>query len=320
VSEAYWDGLRPPRPRFRGRLEKRESDAFEAYADHLARACQDPSRLRGRRVVLDVSNGAAYRVAPEVFRRLGLEVIALADRPDGQNINKDCGALHPEGLAVRLQREAAAFGFSFDGDGDRVIPVTSRGTVLDGDHVLLAAGRHYLRAGKLPHRTVVATVMSNIGLEVSLRADGIDLLRTDVGDRNVYLAMVERGHPVGGEQSGHILLLEHARTGDGILAALRTLDMVGGDLEGLAAGMRRYPQVLRNVRVRDKVKLESLPAVQDVVREAKAVLGAQGRVLLRYSGTEPLLRIMIEGPDHGLIASLTDGICRAIHAEPALRA
>jgi phosphoglucosamine mutase len=315
VSDAYWQGASPPAGGAAGAVADRSRQAFEDYVARLVGACRRPERLKGRKVVLDLANGAAHRVAPEAFGRLGAVVEAIGDRPDGGNINDGCGALHPGRLAGLARASGAAVGFSFDGDGDRMIPVTAGGAVLDGDHVLFLAGRHFRRAGRLPRGTVVATVMSNVGLEIALRAEQVSVLRTDVGDRHVYRAMVEGGHPIGGEQSGHIIFLDDARTGDGILAALRLLDVLPSDaldLDRESSGMKRYPQVLRNLRVAEKLPFESLPGVLDAVRAAEARLGGDGRVNLRYSGTEPLARVMVEGPDAKLIEALAGSILDAI--------
>jgi phosphoglucosamine mutase len=291
--------------------------ALDAYVGFLVESCKRPERLRGRRLVLDAANGAAFEAAPRVFRELGAEVVLIGDAPDGSNINLRCGALHPQPLAEKTFRDGAVAGFCFDGDADRMIPVTARGDVLDGDHVLALAGRHYRRHGLLPRSTVVATVMSNIGLERALHREGLRLLRTPVGDRNVYRELVAGGHPVGGEQSGHLIFMDFARTGDGILAAVRLLDFLEGedlDLERESRILERYPQVLENVRVRERVPLESIPAIAAAVREAEAELGSEGRVLLRYSGTEPLARVMLEGPDLDRLRELCGRICEAIRA------
>ncbi|MBI4604282.1 MAG: phosphoglucosamine mutase [Planctomycetes bacterium] len=314
VSAAYRAGEVAPSRGAPGRIEDRSATAFEEYATWLAGSCRRPERLRGRVVALDGANGAACRVAPEVFRRLGMDVRSIGVSPDGRNINLECGALEPERLARHVVDVQACVGFCFDGDGDRVIPVTSGGRVLNGDHVLFLAGRRYHEEGRLPRRTVVATVMSNVGLEIALASSGLELLRTDVGDRNVYLAMVAGGHPLGGEQSGHLIFLDDSATGDGVLAALRLLDVLDGslDLEAEASAVKSYPQVLKNVRVREKVPLDALPAVAAAVEAAEARLGGEGRVVLRYSGTEPLARVMLEGPDAVLVESLADSICAAI--------
>lgn len=315
VSEAFWRAEGPRPAVGPGRLSDRADEAFETYVRSLVSACRRPERLRGRTVSVDGANGAAFRVAPETFRRLGLRVREIACEPDGSNINSGCGALHPETLATRVREERSDFGFSFDGDGDRVIAAGAAGKILDGDHMLFLAGKNYLREGLLPRRTVVATVMSNLGLDAALRERGIALERTEVGDRAVYLAMVRGGHPVGGEQSGHLIFLDRARTGDGLLSAVRCLDMLEGDaldLEGETAALRRYPQVLRNLPVPGKPALESLPEVAEALRRARALLGAEGRVLLRYSGTEPVLRVMVEGADRDLVEEIGAALCESV--------
>jgi phosphoglucosamine mutase len=315
VSEAFWSERVPSPARRRGNVSSRESEALEAYVTQLLGACRRPERLEGHTVALDLANGATFLAAPDVFRRLGMRVETMAHEPDGSNINEGCGALHPAGLAAFTSRIRASCGFCFDGDGDRMIPVSGQGKVLSGDHVLFLAAKHYQRSGLLPRGTVVATVMSNIGLELALRDHEIRLLRTDVGDRNVFLAMVEGGHPVGGEQSGHVIFLDEARTGDGILAAVKLLDVLEGDplsLDAEAAEMRCYPQVIKNVKVSCKPPLDRLVELTRVVEEARHRLGGDGRVFLRYSGTEPLLRVMVEGPDQGWIDGLAEGVCEAV--------
>jgi phosphoglucosamine mutase len=315
VSSAYWSQGRPPRVESVGVIRDRAEQGREAYVSWLVRVCRRPERLQGQLIAVDCANGATYEVAPEVLRRLGMKVLVMGDQPDGKNINLDCGALHPERLAALVQSKGAALGFCFDGDGDRMIPVTAKGTVLDGDHVLFLAGKHLHGTGRLPHKTVVATIMSNVGLEIALKAEGLDLQRTAVGDRNVYLAMLEGEHPLGGEQSGHLIFMEDSRTGDGILAGLRLLDVLQSDsfdLDREAGAMRRFPQLLKNVEVPEKVPFEALPKVVAAVTAAEQRLGGEGRVVLRYSGTEPLARVMLEGPDRGLVEALVDSICDAI--------
>lgn len=315
VSEAYWDERAPPAQLSRPGSFDRSGEAREAYVRRLVIAARKPGRLAGKKLVLDAANGAAFEVGPEVFRRLGMVVESIGVAPDGQNINRDCGALHPGALAALAREKGAALGFCFDGDADRMIPVTATGRMLDGDHVLCLAGKSFHRTGRLPGRTVVATSMSNIGLELALREDGLDLLRTDVGDRNVYLAMVAGNHPVGGEQSGHIIFLQDAQTGDGVLAALRLVDLLESetlDLESESRVMKQYPQLLKNVRVSQKLPLEGFPAIQAAVEKAEAELRGEGRIVLRYSGTEPLARVMLEGPDNATVERLVDSICEAI--------
>lgn len=305
VSRRFWPGEAPAR-RQGGGLES-DASSIEDYTKYLVEACDNPQALRGVPVVLDAANGATSVVAPRVFSALGARVVTIADTPDGFNINESCGALHPQVLAQRVQDEEARLGFCFDGDGDRMIPVTEKGRVLDGDFTLAISARELLARGRLPAKTVVATVMSNIGLEKSLMECGVQLLRTPVGDRHVYEAMIHANHPLGGEQSGHLIFLDDALTGDGILAALRLVDSLesqGGDLEAAASVMRRYPQALINYEVAQKLPLEQMPDAQQAVVHAEEKLEGEGRIVLRYSGTEPLVRVMVEGPSEELVTTL----------------
>ncbi|MDA1094551.1 MAG: phosphoglucosamine mutase [Acidobacteria bacterium] len=275
----------------------------------------------GFRLVLDCANGATSVLAPQVFRAAGLGPTVLHDRPDGRNINLACGSTHPESLAHAVVDQQARLGAAFDGDGDRVVFVDHRGAVVDGDAVLLIAARRLLAAGRLPHRGVVATVMSNIGLDRALRADGMALHRCAVGDRAVWSEMTRRGLGLGGEQSGHIIVADHLPTGDGLATALliiRAVIETGRELSELAAALVASPQVLVNVRVRERVPLDALPAVSRLVRAAERQLADDGRVLVRYSGTEPLLRVMIEGPDQTTIQGLADEIAGQAEADVGL--
>jgi phosphoglucosamine mutase len=250
-----------------------------------------------------------------VLQELGAEVIALNVSPDGLNINAGCGSLQPDQLRRVVVAERAHVGFAHDGDGDRVLAVDETGALVDGDQILAVCAMDLAAAGRLPARTVVATVMSNVGLEVALREAGIGLVRTAVGDRYVLEEMLRHGYTLGGEQSGHIIFAEHNTTGDGVVTALQVLATMvrsGKPLSELAACMRRFPQVLRNVRVRRKEDLAALPAVQQEIQGAEAALTDCGRVLVRYSGTEPLVRVMIEGPDEERIRSLAENIAAAI--------
>jgi phosphoglucosamine mutase len=309
-----------PRSRQKGRgaLIDRSHDAGRIYCDFLRSIIWRPDRLRGRRIVIDAANGAAHAVAPTLFESLGMDVVSIGVEPNGSNINDGCGALHPQRLADRVRQLGAVAGFSFDGDADRMIPVTGAGRVLDGDFALALAGRGYARRGLLPRGVVVATVMSNIGLEKALAADGLRLVRTPVGDRYVYQELVREQHPIGGEQSGHLIFLDTFRTGDGLLAALRLLDVLEQDsldLEVESRIMKRFPQILRNLEILDKRPIGELPAVQKAIALAEAELGSDGRVVVRYSGTEPLARVMIEGPDQGRVEALCDAILDAFRAE-----
>ena len=296
-----------------GTLRDLSEDAFERYVNFLVST--SGGGLEGRKVFIDAANGAASAVAPEAFRRLGMEVRSIGDQPDGKNINDGCGSLFPGKLSEEVRGSGFDIGFCFDGDADRLIPISATGAIFDGDLVLALGGRYYQAAGNLPGNAVVATVMSNIGLERSLGECGIELIRTSVGDRNVYCQMREGGHPVGGEQSGHIILMDHSSTGDGVLAAIQMLDFLRDqdlDLDAAAGIMTSYPQVLMNVKVRERVPLEEAGAVQEIVGKVEAQLGEEGRVLLRYSGTEPLLRVMLEGPQQQLVDQLCGEICAVI--------
>ncbi len=256
--------------------------------------------LEGVNIVLDCANGAGYRVAPTVFSELGAEVRALGVEPDGKNINEECGSQNAERMASLTKETGADIGIALDGDGDRVILADEQGRIVDGDAVMAFCGREMIRAGNLPHNTVVATVMSNIGLELALKEVGGKLVRTAVGDRYVVEEMRRADYLLGGEQSGHLVFGEYTTTGDGIITALQVLAMMkrtGLKISELAGQMKRMPQVLLNVQVERKTPLEELPRVQEDVQRVENELGDSGRVLVRYSGTESLLRIMIEGPE-----------------------
>jgi phosphoglucosamine mutase len=286
------------------------------YLDYLAST--SITRFDGMRLALDCGNGAAYRLAPELFRRLGAEVIAINHTPSGRNINLNCGALYVEGLRDTVLAERADCGVAFDGDADRAIFVARSGKIVDGDAVLLAAARALKAAGRLPGDIVVATVMSNLGLERALSREGIDLARTPVGDKYVLEEMQRIGAPLGGEQSGHIIFREYATTGDGLLTALRLFEIArqaGAGLDELTADLEVYPQRLVNVRVREKKALTDLPSIATEIRRAEETFGDSGRVLVRFSGTEPLARVMVEGPDLAQVESLTARIADAIRRE-----
>jgi phosphoglucosamine mutase len=270
-------------------------DAMERYLDHLVDAALAP--LDGMRVVVDCANGSASAVAPALLSRLGADVTALNAEPDGVNINDGCGALHPEVVAEAVVRLEADAGVSHDGDADRALFASADGEVIDGDQVLAASAIALHEAGELNGDTVVATVMSNIGLERAMQKHGIALARTRVGDRYVAEEMDRGGAVLGGEQSGHVIFRRYTTTGDGLLTAVRFLSLAasrGVDLGQLASAMRRYPQVLVNVRVDDRDAVSASPTVAAAVRDAEEALGDGGRVLLRPSGTEPLVRVMVE--------------------------
>ena len=263
--------------------------------------------LRGMKIVLDCANGATYRVAPSVFARAGAEVLTLFDQPDGANINAGCGATAPEVLAKTVVERKADIGFAFDGDGDRVITVDAKGTIHDGDSVLGLVARHFARAGKLVPPVVVGTVMSNGGLESLLNAHGVRFVRTKVGDRYVWEEMEKQDALFGGEPSGHVIFRGIATTGDGILTALELLHILHAEkapLHELATDLKRWPQYTRNVRTEKRTSWESVPAFANAVRDAQTTLASTGRVLVRPSGTEPVLRITVEA-DSDSVASST---------------
>jgi phosphoglucosamine mutase len=280
------------------------------YEDHLAATL--PGRLDGLKIVADCANGSASVLAPELFERLGARAHAIHCSPDGRNINLNCGSLHLDVLQAAVLEQKADVGVAFDGDADRALFVAQSGKIIDGDAVLFLIGRHW----KVP--LVVATVMSNIGLEVALRAHGIEMVRTPVGDKYVLEEMLRRDALIGGEQSGHVIFHQFATTGDGMLTALRVFEVMratGLGLDELTAELKIFPQRLVNVRVRDRKPLADLPAVSAEIRAAEDSFGDSGRVLVRFSGTEPLARVMVEGPDLDRVEAFANRIADSIRAE-----
>ena len=267
----------------------------EEYLSYLLAHAR--GRLEGWRIVVDCAFGASYRIAPRLWEALGAKVIALHDEPDGARINVACGSTHPEVLQRAVREYGADLGFSHDGDADRVIAVDERGEIVDGDAILGICALHFHAAGRLPGRRVVATVMSNLGLERALARAGIILERTRVGDRYVLEKMLELNVPLGGEQSGHIIFLEHATTGDGLLTAIQLVNVMletGKRLSELASPIERFPQVLRSVRVVSRSEVAGDGEIQEAVRSFASALAGQGRILVRPSGTEPVVRVMVE--------------------------
>jgi phosphoglucosamine mutase len=294
-----------------------DGECDRRYLEFLASLAN--GRLEGVKLAMDCGNGAAYLLGPELFRRLGAEVITLGTEPNGRNINLRCGALYVEGLQEAVLASGADLGVAFDGDADRAIFVARSGKVVDGDAVLLVLGRAMKAAGHLKEDTVVSTVMSNLGLEKALEGAGIRMVRMPVGDKYVLEEMVRLGASLGGEQSGHVILGEFATTGDGMLTALRVIEtarQAGKGLDELTADLRVYPQKLVNVRVREKKGLTELPAVAREIEHVETAFAGTGRVLVRFSGTEPLARVMVEGPDAQQVdlfsARIADAIRRAM--------
>ncbi len=296
----------------------RISDAVGRYIVFLKNSFPRHLTLEGLRVVVDCGHGAAYRVAPEVLSELGAEVIPIGIHPDGENINCNCGALHPEAARRALQQHHADVALSLDGDGDRAIFIDEQGEVLDGDHVLAICAREMQEKGALNGATVVATVMSNLGLDLSLQGSGIRLVRTAVGDRYVVEQMVRGGYNLGGEQSGHIVFLDHNTTGDGCLTGLQLLAIMVekerrlGELRKI---MTRLPQVLLNVEVKEKKDFSRLPGLRQKITAVEKELGNRGRVLVRYSGTEALARVMLEGENEERIRRMAQDIAEEIRTE-----
>jgi phosphoglucosamine mutase len=290
----------------------------DSYLEHLRAVLPDRSALRGFKLALDCANGATTTVAPALFNSLGFETVVIGDRPDGRNINLSCGSTHPEALSETVVRSGAQVGVAFDGDGDRAIFVDHLGRVVNGDVVLLMCARQMRRENRLPGNAIVATVMSNIGLELALGESQIGMVRCPVGDKYVMEEMLKRGLALGGEQSGHVIFSDYLFTGDGLCTALnvlRTLSASGRTLADHANDLVSYPQVLLNVRVREKVDLGTVPAVADAIARVEARVAGQGRLLVRYSGTEPLLRVMLEGKDQDQISAWAQEIVDVVKRE-----
>ncbi|MBW7957153.1 MAG: phosphoglucosamine mutase [Deltaproteobacteria bacterium] len=296
----------------------RVDDAIGRYVVFAKNTFPRELTLDGLKIAVDCANGAAYKVAPAVFYELGAEVIPLGVKPDGENINRDCGALHPERLAAAVRESGAHAGFALDGDGDRCIMVDEKGNILDGDHMLAVSATAMLREGSLKGNTVVATIMSNSGLEEAIERAGGKVVRTSVGDRYVVEEMLKRGYNLGGEQSGHIIYLDHTTTGDGVISALQVLKRIAGEgkpLSELASVMKTYPQILLNVRIREKKDLGSIPAVTKALKAVEEKLRNRGRAFIRYSGTEPLARITIEGEKEDEISVMANELAELLKKE-----
>jgi phosphoglucosamine mutase len=297
-----------------GRAEKLE-DARGRYIVFAKTTFPRDLSLDGVRIVVDAAHGAAYKVAPRVFHELGANVTAIGVKPSGTNINKDAGALHPDNVRAEVVKKGAQIGIALDGDADRVIVIDEKGQIVDGDVVMAMCALRMLRDGELRKNTVVATVMSNLGLERALEREGAKLVRTAVGDRYVVEAMRHGGYNLGGEQSGHLVFLDHASTGDGIIGALQVLALMmrtGKPLSLLAqSAMERVPQVLENVNLPAKKPVDEMKHLASATQTVKRALGSDGRILIRWSGTEPKLRIMLEGPNEDRIRAWAKDLAAA---------
>ena len=313
VADPSWQV--PPAP---GAIERRDLSAH--YVDHLAEIMKSAGSLTGSKIVIDCANGATVPLAPALFKTLGFDVDAIGVDPNGRNINLECGSTHLGGLQKAVVARGARIGIGFDGDGDRALFVDHAGRIVDGDAVLLMSALYLRDRDQLPGPAVVATVMSNIGLEIALRERGISMVRTSVGDKYVMEEMVKSGYSLGGEQSGHVIFSEHLFTGDGLATALhvlRNMRDTGKELAELASALTTYPQVLVNVRVKQRTDLTTVPAIADAMAKVEAQLAGNGRLLVRYSGTEPLLRIMLEGQDDQQIRGWADEIAGIVKAHLA---
>jgi phosphoglucosamine mutase len=305
-------------PQQAGKIERLDLSAH--YVEHLELIMNTAGPLAGAHIVVDCANGATNQIAPALFTKLGFDVQSLGVSPNGRNINLNCGSTHLDGLSEAVVSSNARLGVAFDGDGDRALFIDRSGRVVDGDAILLMAAIYLKERGRLPGNAVVATVMSNIGLEIALRDRGIDMVRTQVGDKYVMEEMIKRGLALGGEQSGHIIFSDHLFTGDGLATALNVLRMMadtGQELAELAAALVCYPQVLVNVRVREKADLTKVPAIAETMKKVEEGLAGHGRLLVRYSGTEPLLRIMLEGKDDEEIKGWANEIAGVVKAHLA---
>jgi phosphoglucosamine mutase len=297
-----------------GRASRIE-DAGGRYIVYLKNTFPKEYVLDDFHIVLDCAHGATYRVAPHVFTELGAKVTTIGVEPDGTNINHECGALHPEVMAATVRKLGADIGLALDGDGDRLIVCDEHGAIVDGDHIMAICANHLMQRRKLKKKTLVATVMSNMGLEQAMQRMGGQMVRTQVGDRYVVEAMRAKGYNFGGEQSGHLVFLDHNTTGDGTLAALQLLAIMikkNKPLSELATIMATFPQVLKNVRMATKIAPDHIPGFAEALAKAEQHLGGRGRILVRPSGTEPVIRVMTEGEDEQEITTIANELCEVI--------
>jgi len=293
-------------------------DAVGRYVVYLKSVFPKNMDLSGMKIVVDCAHGAAYRVAPSVFEELGANVITIGDEPNGENINEGCGSLYPDVISRVVREHNADAGIALDGDADRVIVVDEKGNEVNGDRIMAICALDKMERRELTNGVLVATVMSNMGLELFMKQIGGSLVRTAVGDRYVLDKMIKGNYSLGGEQSGHLIFLNYSTTGDGVLAALKLLSVMvekQKPLSELAALMTDFPQVLKNITVREKKDIKKIPSIQDVIKGAEEKLGDRGRILVRFSGTEPKARVMVEGEDEALINRLVEDVAGIIEKE-----
>jgi phosphoglucosamine mutase len=293
----------------------RIDDAKGRYIVFLKNTFPKNYTLDGFHIVIDCAHGATYKVAPHVFKELGARVTTIGVDPDGANINKDCGALHPRLMAEKVKETGADLGLAFDGDGDRLIVCDEHGKMVDGDHVMAICAEELMKQRKLKKKTLVSTIMSNMGLEVAMERMGGNLVRTGVGDRYVVECMRKKGYSFGGEQSGHLVFLDHITTGDGVLAGLQLLAIMKKrkrPLSELAGVMESFPQTLKNVRMSAKIPVDTIPNFPETIKKLEEKLGKHGRILVRPSGTEPVIRVMVEGSDQQEIETMAEELCAVI--------
>lgn len=318
LVEAYLDGTGPEIPRATQEKIGRTVDYIEGrnrYMGYLI--SQAVYSLRDLKIGLDCANGSAWSIAPGIFNALGADIYVMNNKPDGANINRDCGSTHIEGLQAFVVENQLDVGFAYDGDADRCLAVDEKGNVINGDLILYIYGRYMKERGKLLNNTIVTTVMSNFGLYKALDEIGIDYVKTKVGDKYVYEEMEKHGHRIGGEQSGHIIFSKYANTGDGILTSLKLVQVMldkKKKLSELSKPVRIYPQVLKNIKVKDKEAAQNDPEVKAAVEKVAAQLGDTGRILLRESGTEPLIRVMVEAESQEICEQLVDEVIALIRA------
>ncbi|TKB09387.1 phosphoglucosamine mutase [Desulforhopalus sp. IMCC35007] len=299
---------------------KRIDDAKGRYIVFLKNTFPKNYTLEDFHIVLDCAHGATYKVAPHVFEELGAKVTTIGVEPDGKNINHECGALHPEKMAAKVKELGADIGLALDGDGDRLIVCDENGEVVDGDHIMAICAQELIVQRKLKKKTLVATVMSNMGLEIAMEKMGGKMVRAGVGDRYVVESMRKNGYSFGGEQSGHLVFLDHITTGDGILAGLQLLAIMKKrkkPLSTLAKVMTSFPQVLKNVRTSRKIDIATIPGFDEALKKHEDDLGKKGRILVRASGTEPVIRVMVEGQDDDIINKIADNLCRLVEKADA---